>query len=143
METIELNETILPLFLRLILGILFFFQGYDKVVRIGMRGVVDTFKDELGEIKLPKFLLVSSAWFTSYTELIGGLFLILGFFKIPVLFILGLDMILVTAAFSLISPMWDMKYVFPRIFLLIFLFLLSDQPDLISLENLINYFISK
>jgi len=143
METIELNETILPLFLRLILGILFFFQGYDKVVRIGMRGVVDTFKDELGEIKLPKILLVSSAWFTSYSELIGGLFLILGFFKIPVLCILGLDMILVTAAFSLISPMWDMKYVFPRVFLLIFLFLLSDQPDLISLDNLINYFIAK
>jgi putative oxidoreductase len=143
METIELNETILPLFLRLILGILFFFQGYDKVVRIGMRGVVDTFKDELGDIKLPKVLLVSSAWFTSYTELIGGLFLILGLFKIPVLCILGLDMILVTAAFSLISPMWDMKYVFPRIFLLIFLFLLSDQLDLISLDNLINYFISK
>ncbi|MEO9257609.1 MAG: DoxX family membrane protein, partial [Crocinitomicaceae bacterium] len=120
METFELNETILPLFLRLILGILFFFQGYDKVVRIGMKGVASTFKEELGEIRLPKALLVSSAWFTSYVELIGGLLLILGLFKIPVLCILGLDVILVTAAFSLISPMWDMKYVFPRIFLLIF-----------------------
>lgn len=143
METFELNETILPLFLRLILGILFFFQGYDKVVRIGMKGVASTFKEELGEIRLPKALLVSSAWFTSYVELIGGLLLILGLFKIPVLCILGLDVILVTAAFSLISPMWDMKYVFPRIFLLIFLFLLSDQPDLLSFDNLINYFMLK
>lgn len=143
MEAFELNETILPLFLRLILGILFFFQGYDKVVRIGMKGVASTFREELGEIRFPKALLIFSAWFTSYAEFIGGLLLILGLFKIPVICILGVDLIFVTAAFSLISPMWDMRFVFPRIFLLIFLFLLSDQPDLLSLDNLINYFMTK
>ena len=48
------NEAVLSLLLRLVLGILFIFQGYDKVFRVGMKGVTESFQVQLGKIKVPK-----------------------------------------------------------------------------------------
>lgn len=132
------NETVLTFILRVILGILFFFQGYDKVFKIKMRGVIETFKFELGTIKVPKWILLPSSYFTSYIELIGGILLIIGLFKIYALYLLGIDLIIVTAAFSMIKPMWDMQLLFPRLVLLGILLYLPDSWDILSLDHIIN-----
>jgi len=135
METLVINhESVLTFVLRVILGILFFFQGYDKVFRMKIGGVADFFRQELGPIAVPNFIILLSAWFTSLAELFCGALLIVGLFKSYALGLLGIDMILVTAAFSLIKPMWDMQFVFPRLILLAILLYLPWQWDTISLD---------
>jgi putative oxidoreductase len=131
------NEAVLSFVLRVILGILFFFQGYDKVFKVKVSGVNNVFRQELGNIQLPGFILSVAAWFTSYTELICGGLLIIGLFKSYALWILGIDLILVTAAFSLIKPVWDMNLVFPRLILLAILLYLPVELDIISIDHLL------
>lgn len=130
------NEAVLYLMLRLVLGILFLFQGYDKVFRVGMKGVAESFEAQLGKIKVPKGVLSLSAFFTSYVELIGGVLLILGFFKNFALLFLGIDIVIVTIAFSMIKPMWDMQLFFPRLILIAILLYLPQEWDVLSLDYL-------
>ena len=138
METLVINhEAVLTFVLRVILGILFFFQGYDKVFKVKIGGVTDFFRQELGSIRVPGFILVLTAWFTSLAELICGALLISGLFKSYALGILGIDLILVTGAFSLIKPMWDMQLLFPRLILLAILLYLPSQWDVLSLDHFI------
>jgi len=131
------NEAVLTFVLRVILGILFFFQGYDKVFKLKIWGVRDFFRQELGTIKVPDFVLTSTSWFTSYAELICGAMLIIGLFKQYALYILGIDLILVAGAFSLIKPMWDMQLLFPRLILLGVLLYLPAEWDVLSADYII------
>ena len=114
---ITTNESIMALVLRIILGLLLFMQGYDKVIRVKMAGVIDSFKYEFGKVKMPMGIIIISAYLSSFIELTCGLTLILGIFTKYSLYLIGFDLVLVTAAFSLINPVWDMKIVFPRIIL--------------------------
>jgi uncharacterized membrane protein YphA (DoxX/SURF4 family) len=142
METFTINnEAVLTFVLRVILGILFFFQGYDKVFKVKISGVTDFFRQELGSIKVPGFILTSTAWFTSFAELICGALLIIGLFKTYALYILGIDLILVTGAFSLIKPMWDMQLLFPRLILLGILLYLPIEWDIISADYILCRFL--
>jgi len=134
------NETILVFILRVILGLLFFFQGYDKVVKIKMNGVIDAFKRELGNIKLPNIILKVSAYYTSYIEFFCGILLIIGLSTQYSLYLLGIDLILVVGAFSLIKPMWDMQLLFPRLLLLSILLYLPEEWNQISADYLLNLF---
>ncbi len=129
--------TALSFLLRVVLGILFFFQGYDKVFYVKISGVIDSFRRELGTKKIPDFLLVTSAWFTSFVELVFGGLLILGLFKTLSLYMLGIDLILVVGAFSIITPMWDMQLLFPRLILLAILLYLPTEWDVLSLDFLL------
>jgi uncharacterized membrane protein YphA (DoxX/SURF4 family) len=131
------NTAALSFILRVILGILFFFQGYDKVFRLKVPGVVGFFRDQLGEKQLPGFILWTSAWYTSLAELICGGLLIVGLFKSYALWILGVDLILVAGAFSIINPMWDTQYVFPRLVLLSVLLYLPADWDRYSVDWLL------
>jgi uncharacterized membrane protein YphA (DoxX/SURF4 family) len=124
--------------LRVFLGIILFFQGFDKVFKLGVTSVIDTFETEAcHKRKVPKNLLCFSAYFTSYTELITGILLILGLFKYAALTLVGIDLLIVAVAFSIIKPMWDMKFVFPRLVLLIVLFLMPREWEIISLDYLL------
>ncbi len=139
METCTINnEAVLTFVLRVILGILFFFQGYDRVFKLKISGVTDYFRQELGSIKVPGSILTLAAGFTSLVELICGALLILGLFKQYALYLLGIDLILVTGAFSLIKPMWDMQLLFPRLILLAVLLYLPAEWDILSIDYLIS-----
>jgi len=132
------HEIVLSFFLRVILGILFFFQGYDKVFRLKISGVIDFFKEESRHRPIPQALLVSSAYLSSYIELVAGALLILGLFKTYAMYLLGLDLILVCGAFSILKPMWDMYLLFPRLLLLAILLYLPAEWDVLSLDFLFN-----
>lgn len=131
------HESVLYFLLRVILGILFFFQGYDKVFRLKIKGVTDFFREESRHRQVPEFILGFSAFLTSYLELIGGVLLILGLFKTAALYMLGFDLIVVCGAFSLLKPMWDMQLLFPRLILLAALLYLPCSWDLLSLDHLL------
>lgn len=128
------QEAFLVFILRVILGILFFFQGYDKIFRVKISGVIEFFHLEMQRHKVPSFVLVFAAYFTSMAEFIGGGLLILGIFKSLAYYLLGLDLLLVCGAFSMMKPMWDMNMVFPRLVILAILLYLPASWDLVSLD---------
>jgi uncharacterized membrane protein YphA (DoxX/SURF4 family) len=134
------NESILVFTLRVILGLLFFFQGYDKVFKVKLSGVISTFRHELGSIKIPNIILKVSAYYTSYIEFFCGIFLVFGLFTQYSLYLIGIDLILVVGAFSLIKPMWDMQLVFPRLLLFSILLYLPEEWNQISADYILSLF---
>lgn len=131
---LEITEFIIRVFA----GILFFFQGYDKVFKIKISGVVDNFLEDAEHIHIHKPLVTGFTYCTSFIELICGALLIIGLFTNYALLALGFDLVLVCFAFSIIRPMWDMQYVFPRLALITFLLVLPNEYTKIALDYLLN-----
>ena len=126
MNQTELNYNIAELFVRSFLGILFIFQGYDKLFVVKIKNVVNAFHNEADRKHIPEFMLVFTSYFTSITEFIGGILLVTGLFHQFVPIILALNLLVVAFAFSFLRPMWDMQHVFPRVILLTLILLLSN-----------------
>jgi putative oxidoreductase len=126
------------LFIRLLLGIIFFMQGYGKVFSMGVSQVYDRFFKTFETTMLPKWLIVLTAYYTSYAELIAGLFLIVGLFRKQALYILALDLLVVSFGHGYMEPIWDLSHVIPRALLLIALFLLPPSWDSWHVDTLIN-----
>jgi putative oxidoreductase len=125
------------LFLRVFAGILFLFQGYDKLFKVKISGVIDTFKADAGRQHIPGFLVTSMAYYTSIVEFLGGLLLIFGLFTTCTLYLIGIDLLLVCFSFSFMQPMWDMKHVFPRFILVIILLVLPGEYNNFSFDHLL------
>lgn len=134
---IELNQDQLTAVaiatVRIILGILFFFQGFDKIFRLKnseiMAFVPSGISDRVSG-KTNLLLIKSGAWL----ELIGGILLVAGFLIQPALIILAFDLVMVSFAFSLAVPIWDLRHVFPRLAMLVFLLLSPAEADVFSLD---------
>ncbi|MBP6334261.1 MAG: DoxX family protein [Bacteroidia bacterium] len=133
----EFNSAFAVFILRVITGILFFFQGYDKIFNVKINNVVRTFQDPISKSWIPNSLLSPFAWITALIELIAGVLLILGLFKNSVLMLLGLDLLLVAFAFSSIKAMWDMQFFFPRLVFILLLLLLPPEWDRWALDFLV------
>jgi putative oxidoreductase len=125
------------LIVRLFVGILFLFQGYDKLFKVKISGVINTFTADAERSHIPHVFLSLIAYFTSIAEFVGGIFLLLGFCVTLTLYTLGLDLLLVCLAFTYMRPMWDMKYVFPRLILIVFLLLIPENYSFFSLDHLL------
>ena len=132
--SIHVREMDAAFIARVFLGVLFFLQGYDKVFRLGVKEVIETVNNSLSSKGVPRFFSSFGAYFTSYIELIGGALLIIGFVKYYCLYLLGFDLLFAAFAFGLIEPVWDMKHIFPRLALLLFLMLIPSQWDVISVD---------
>jgi len=129
------NRAIAVLVLRLVLGLIFFMQGYGKVVAIGVENVHTTFFLETYKELLPFFVTYTTAYFTSYIELLGGFFLIIGFKRDLALYLLGVVLVIVTFGHGLITPIWDLSHVMFRLFLLVALLLLPKEWDYFSIDR--------
>jgi putative oxidoreductase len=127
---------IAELLLRVFCGVIFLYQGYDKLFKIKISGVTQAFETNAQKNNIPHFLLYSAAVYTSIVEFAGGFLLIVGLFKNISLFLLGVDLIIVAAAFSMVEPVWDMRHVFPRLLMIIALLILPDAWELLSLDRL-------
>lgn len=119
---------------RVFLGLLFFFQGYDAVFRIKTKNIIGLYEHSFSGKGIPRFMTVCGAWFTSYTELIGGFLLIVGLFEYPALYMLGINLIVASIAFGINTPMWDTRFVFPRLVLLLFLLVIPPSWNLFSAD---------
>ena len=126
MNQTELNYNIAELFIRCFLGILFVFQGYDKIFVVRIKNVVSAFHNETDRKKIPSFLLTFTSYFTSINEFFGGILLILGLFHLIVPILLAVNLLVVAIAFSVLKPIWDLQHVFPRVILLLIILLLSN-----------------
>lgn len=136
MLPVNTNEVNVALLARVFLGITFMLQGYDKVFRVGVKKVIETIHTPLADKGIPNTISVIGAYFTSYVELIGGAFLIIGFIKYYCLYFLGLDLLFAAFAMGIVEPMWDMKHIFPRLALLIFLLVIPSQWDIVSVDRM-------
>jgi uncharacterized membrane protein YphA (DoxX/SURF4 family) len=132
--SIHIREMEAVLLVRVFLGLLFFLQGYDKIFRIKVSQVIENIHTPLAARGVPNFFSVLGAYFTSYTELICGATLIIGFAKYWSLYLLGFDMLFAAIAFGIVEPMWDMRHIFPRLAMLIFLLIMPSQWDVISVD---------
>lgn len=139
MFTELINNAIAILLLRTVTGILFFFQGYDKLFNVKIINVVRTFSEPLCKSHFPLFLLKPSIALSSIIELICGLLLFFGLFKNIALFFLAGDMIFVAFVFSCMKPMWDMQYYFPRLLFIFILLMIAPAADIFSIDYLVSF----
>jgi uncharacterized membrane protein YphA (DoxX/SURF4 family) len=116
-------------FIRALLGIIFLMQGYGKVFTMGVYNVYESFFKVFENTFLPRWLIVSTAYYTSYAELLGGFLLVTGLFRIYAMYFLALDLLIVSFGHGLIEPIWDLSHVIPRAILLSALFLLPSEWD--------------
>ena len=131
------NRSFALFFLRTLLGLLFFMQGFGKVFKYGVEGVYQSAFQSFEAGILPKWLLWSTAYFTSYVELIAGLLLILGLFRKEALYLLALVLLIVSFGHGLQQPIWDLSHVMPRSILLVSLLLLPSNWDYWHLDRIL------
>ncbi len=130
---------IAELLIRFFAGILFLFQGYDKLFKVKMKGVIFSFTADSDRQHIPRGFVTLIAYYTSITEFGGGILLMLGLFTNFTLYALGFDLLLVCFAFTYMQPMWDMKHVFPRFLLIVLLLLLPEAYNAFSMDALLNF----
>ncbi|NND94173.1 MAG: DoxX family membrane protein [Flavobacteriales bacterium] len=132
---IELESTAIA-FVRISLGIIFLFQAFDKIFTVGLKQFTETIMHGMSRSKIPRNFIRFSSFVSSYIELVGGLFLILGLFLPIVYLILAFNLVMVILSFSFMQPLWDMKHVFPRLVMLVFLMLMPMELDIYSISNI-------
>lgn len=130
-------ESFAAILIRIFTGVLFLFQGYDKIFRMGLSQVEATLAPGYRKIGIPSSFIRLITIVTSWIELLGGAMLILGLLKYTALYLLGADLLIVATAFSILNPMWDMQYIFPRLILIIILLILPPAFDVFSLDHLL------
>jgi uncharacterized membrane protein YphA (DoxX/SURF4 family) len=136
-DIIQYHSTAAIFIARMFLGSLFFFQGMDAVFGVKVRNVVEAVRGPMAAKGVPSFVIRLGAYFTSYVQLFGGAFLLLGLFRYCALYVLGLDLLIAGIGFGIAAPLWDTKHVLPRLVLLIFLLLIPATEDLWSLDSFI------
>ncbi len=125
------------LFIRALLGIIFLMQGFGKIFTLGVSHLYGMFFKDFEKTILPTWLVWATAYYTSYIELIGGILLIAGFLKKYALYLLAVDLLVVSFGHGLLEPIWDLQHVIPRALLLAALFLLPQEWDKWSIDRLL------
>ncbi len=133
----QLNRSVGILTMRLILAFLFFWQGYGKVFKFGIDNVYENFFKSTYQDLLPDFLVLATAYYTTFVELIAGLLLVVGIKRDWALYLLASVLIIVTFGHGLAEPIWDASHVLVRAIFLIPLLLLPKDWDRFSLDYLI------
>lgn len=130
------NRSIGLLTCRLILGFIFLMQGFGKVFTWGVNNVYENYFAEAFADVLPTFILLPTAYYTSYVELIGGALLIVGYKRDWALYALASVLVIVSFGHGLTNPIWDLTHVMFRAILLLALLLLPSEWDTIRIESL-------
>jgi uncharacterized membrane protein YphA (DoxX/SURF4 family) len=135
----ETNMQVFGLFfIRTLAGIIFLMQGYGKIFSLGVYKVYTMFFKDFEKTFLPKWLIISTAYFTSYVELICGFLLVVGLFKKCAIYLLAIDLLIVSFGHGLMEPIWDLSHVMPRAILLAALLFLPANWDRWDIDRLIN-----
>ena len=117
------------LFARALLGIIFMMQGYGKIFTYTVPKVYGMFFKDFEKTFLPKWLIWATAYYTSYVELICGFLLIIGLFRKYALYLLAIDLLVVSFGHGLLEPIWDLQHVMPRAILLLVILLVPGEWD--------------
>jgi len=132
----QYHETVAVLIARVFLGLLFFFQGYDAVFNVKIKNVIGTYQVTFANKGIPKVFTTWASWYTSCTALIGGFLLIIGLFEYFTLYLLGINIIIASIGFGINTPVWDTKFVFPRLLLLLLLLMIPESINTFTCDYL-------
>jgi uncharacterized membrane protein YphA (DoxX/SURF4 family) len=124
-------------FTRALLGIIFLMQGYGKIFTYTVPKVYNLFFKDFEKTFLPKWLIWSTAYYTSYVELIGGFLLIIGLFRQYACYIMAVDLLIVSFGHGILEPVWDLQHVITRAILLITILLVPAQWDKWNVDGLL------
>lgn len=130
----EFKSEYAVLIIRLIAGILFLFQGYDKIFRLRLSKTGEAATYALSSLHLPGSLVKFIAVVTAIVEFSGGIMLISGFLILPACYMLMAGLLPITIAMAIREPVWNMETVWPRLVLLTFLMLAPEQVHTLSLD---------
>lgn len=133
----NMNKNVGILTMRLILGFLFFWQGYGKVFKFGVDNVYNNFFKSTYQELLPDFIVLGTAYFTTFAELIAGFLLIIGLGRDWALYVLAVVLVVVTFGHGMAEPIWDASHILVRAVFLIPLLLLPKEWDVYSVDHLI------
>ncbi len=125
------------LFTRMLLGIIFFMQGFGKIFTYTIPKTYDMFFKDFEKTFLPKWLIWATAYYTTYVEMICGFLLIIGLFRKYAVCLLALDLMIVSFGHGLVEPIWDLSHVMPRAILLIILFFAPQEWDKWNIDRLL------
>src|SRR5690348_16654967 len=92
------------LFIRALLGIIFLMQGYGKIFTLGVNHVYEMFFKAFETTFLPKFVIVFTAYYTSYVEMVGGVLLLFGMLRKYAMYLLAADLLIVSFGHGLLEP---------------------------------------
>ncbi|MEO9484964.1 MAG: DoxX family protein [Ekhidna sp.] len=133
----NLNQQIGVLTVRLLLGLIFLFQGIGKVFKIGIENVYQGFFLGTYQELLPEFLLKATAYYTSYVELLAGFLVVIGLFRSYALYALASVLVIVSFGHGLVDPIWDLSHVMYRAILLVALLFLPAHWDRFSADEML------
>jgi uncharacterized membrane protein YphA (DoxX/SURF4 family) len=122
-------------FVRSLLGLILFWQGFGKIFTWGLSNVYANVFKSYEDLGLPEALLKAVLYFTSYGELIVGFVLMLGLFRKWAYYILISILLVVAFGHGLKDPIWDLSHVFFRAALLFPLLILPLSADKICLDK--------
>ena len=125
-------------FIRFLLGIIFLMQGYGKIFTIGISKLYEMFFKIFEATFVPKWLIVSAAYYTSYVEMICGALLLIGLYRKYALYLLAVDLLIVSFGHGLMEPIWDLSHVMPRAILIAALLLLPQEWDTWNLDSIVH-----
>ncbi|HEY2720630.1 MAG TPA: DoxX family membrane protein [Chitinophagaceae bacterium] len=86
---------------------------------------------------LPRWLIWTAAYYTFYVELIGGILLIVGLFKRVALYLLAVDLLIISFSHGLPEPIWDLLHVMLRAILVASLLILPEEWNRGKITSLI------
>ena len=125
-------------FIRSLLGIIFFWQGFGKIFTWGLLNVFNSAFKSFEEFGLPDWFLKLTLYFTSFIELIVGVLLMLGFLRKWSYYLIIALLLIVSFGHGMNDPVWDLHHVFFRVALLFPLLLFPLNDDKFSLDCYLN-----
>ncbi|HEX3071929.1 MAG TPA: MauE/DoxX family redox-associated membrane protein [Thermoanaerobaculia bacterium] len=126
------------LFVRLVLGLIFFMAGIYKVFTLTPVGHVQKWFLPFRDTFLPTWSLWAVGLAIPFVELIGGALLLTGWRVYEALLALGVVLVIVTFGHLLHEPLYPFhEHVIPRLALLLFLLVMPREGDRFSLDYLI------
>ena len=126
---------------RWVLGLIFFMAGWWKCFELTPKGHAERFFIEgFGETWIPHWLLWAVGTSIPVLELVAGLLVCLGLARVVAYATLGAILVTVTYGHLLREPLFEItEHIFPRLALLLFVFVAPRGNDVLSLDYLITY----
>ena len=130
------NKAFAILFARLVLGLIFFMAGVYKVFVLGPTGHVQKYFLPFQDTFLPTWSLWAVGFTIPFVELIAGALVIVGWKTRYALIALGIVLAIVTFGHLLHEPLYPFhEHVIPRLALLLFILVMPEELDTISIDQ--------
>jgi uncharacterized membrane protein YphA (DoxX/SURF4 family) len=135
-QTEIIGKTAGVFFIRMLLGGILFYQGFNKLFESGINSIyADLFVSGSSSI-LPENLIRFSIYTISIIEFAAGFLLIIGLLRNYVLYTLGTIILFILFGFGSTQPVWQSEFIIFEGLLLISLLMLPIEWDKWCMDNL-------